>query len=216
MFEARVGEKELFLPQRRRVLLRLKIVMYGQRRHKFKRIFRFDRGKGVSPSFSQNLKQVLFMPEFWCVRRKILRHYHLCLVTGKFLVKAPQLPAPCTFPSAVWGSSWVSCTFSSTVQAPSWVLRLPELWACKSIEEEKGLEAVANLSSAPPPRLYLIPLYLPFQLCSELWRKLIPAFHCTLYYFFVLVKRKIYLLVLNATLFATPLCERVCSRCMFL
>ena len=107
-------------------------------------------------------------------------------------------------------------TFSSTVQAPSWVLRLPELWACKSIEEEKGLEAVANLSSAPPPRLYLIPLYLPFQLCSELWRKLIPAFHCTLYYFFVLVKREIYLLVLNTILFATLLCERVCSMCVSL
>ena len=26
-------------------------------------------------------------------------------------------------------------TFSSTVQAPRWVLWLPELWACKSIEE---------------------------------------------------------------------------------
>ena len=27
------------------------------------------------------------------------------------------------------------CTFSSTVQAPRWVLWLPELWACKSVEE---------------------------------------------------------------------------------
>ena len=60
------------------------------------------------------------------------------------------------------------CTFSSTVQAPSWVLWLPELWACKSIEEEQGLEAVANLSSVLPPRLYLILLYLSFLLCSEL------------------------------------------------
>ena len=47
MFEARVGEKEIFSPQRRRVLLRLKVVMYGQRRHKFKRILRFDRGEKV-------------------------------------------------------------------------------------------------------------------------------------------------------------------------
>ena len=115
------------------------------------------------------------MTEFWCVRRKILRHQCLCLVVGKFLVKVPQLPAPCTFPSAVWGSSWV--------------LLLPELWACKSIEEEQGLEAVAHLSSVLPPRPYLILLYLSFRSCSELWHKLIPAFHCMLYYFFVLVKK---------------------------
>ena len=48
------------------------------------------------------------------------------------------------------------------VQAPSWVLLLPELWACKSIEEERGLEAVANLSSVPPPQLCFILLYLSF------------------------------------------------------
>ena len=142
------------------------------------------------------------MPEFWCVRRKILRHQRLCLVAGKFLVKAPQLPAPCTFPSAVWGSSWV--------------LLLPELWACESIEEEPGLEAVADLSSVPPPRLYLNFLYLSFLLCSELWHRLIPAFHCMLYCFFVSVKREIYLPVLNIILFATLLCERVCSMCVFL
>ena len=108
------------------------------------------------------------------------------------------------------------CTLSSTMQAPSWVLLLPELWACRSIEEEPGLEAVANPSSVLPPRLCPILLYLPFQLCSELWRKLIPAFHCTLYYFFVSVKREIYLLVLNTILFATLFCERVCSMCVFL
>ena len=142
------------------------------------------------------------MPEFWCVRRKILRYQRLCLVAGKFLVKAPQLPAPCTFPSAVWGSSWV--------------LLLPELWACKSIEEEQGLEAVADLSSVLPPRPYLILLYLSFLLCSELWHQLISAFRCMPYCFFVLVKREIYLLVLNTILFATLLCERVCSMCVFL
>ena len=141
------------------------------------------------------------MPEFWCVRRKILRHQRLCPVAGKFLVKAPQLPAPCTFPSAAWSSSWV--------------LLLPELRACESIEEEWGLEAVADLSSALPPRLYLILLYLSFLLCSELWHKLIPVFHCTLYCFFVLVKREIYLLVLNTILFASLLCEKVRSMCVF-
>ena len=47
MFETGIGEKELSPPQRRHVLLRLKRVMYGQMRHKFKRIFQFDRGERV-------------------------------------------------------------------------------------------------------------------------------------------------------------------------
>jgi len=47
MFEARVGEKELYPPRRRRVLLRLKVVRYGQRRRKFKGTFRFDGGERV-------------------------------------------------------------------------------------------------------------------------------------------------------------------------
>ena len=55
------------------------------------------------------------------------------------------------------------CTFSSMVQASRWVLLLPELWACKSTEEEQSLEAAANLSSVLPPRLYLILLYFSFD-----------------------------------------------------
>ena len=47
MLEARVGKKELSPPQRLRVLLRLRVVRYGQRRHKFKGTLRFDRGEGV-------------------------------------------------------------------------------------------------------------------------------------------------------------------------
>lgn len=132
MFEARGGVKELSPPQRRRVLLRLKEVRYGQRRHKFKRIFCFDkRGNGVSPSFSQNPKQVLFMPEFWCVRRKILRHQCRLPCRRQILGWAPQLPAPCTFPSMVWASSWVPCTFSSATLAWSWALSAPFLRWCR-------------------------------------------------------------------------------------
>ena len=66
------------------------------------------RGHGVSPSFSQNPKQVLLMPEIWYVRRKILRHHRLCLAADEYLKKAPPFPAPCTFPSTVSGYSWVS------------------------------------------------------------------------------------------------------------
>ena len=47
MFEARVGEKELFLPQRRRVLLRLRVVRYRPKRRKFKGAFCFVIGERV-------------------------------------------------------------------------------------------------------------------------------------------------------------------------
>jgi len=111
-----------------------------------------------------------------------------------------------------WGRtrSWSSsqpllCATSSTLSY-SLVSFLLIMW----------LALEANLSSVPPPRPCLILLYLHFQLCSELWHKLISVFHCTLYYFFVLVKREIYLLVLNTILFATLLCERVCSMCVSL
>ena len=47
MLEARVGVKELHSPQRRRVLMRLKVVWSGQGRHSFKKIFRHDKGEMV-------------------------------------------------------------------------------------------------------------------------------------------------------------------------
>ena len=144
------------------------------------------------------------MPEFWCVRRKILRHQRLCLVAGKYLEKAPQLPIPCTFPSAVSGSSWVSFVvwvvgmWKHWGRTRSWSCSQPLLWSTSS---------AFTLFSC---------IFLSFWLCSELWHKLIPAFHCTLYYFFVLVIMEISLLVLNAVPLTTLLCEWVCSMCVFL
>ena len=116
------------------------------------------------------------MPELWCVRRKILRHQRLCLVAGKYLEKAPQLPTPCTFPSAVSGSSWVSFAvwvvgkWKHWGRTRSWSCSQPLLW---------------SPSSAFTLFSYI---FLSFWLCSELWHKLILAFHCTLYYLFALVK----------------------------
>uniref|UniRef100_A0A7N2MTV7 BED-type domain-containing protein n=1 Tax=Quercus lobata TaxID=97700 RepID=A0A7N2MTV7_QUELO len=56
-----------------------------------------QRGKGVSPSFSQNPKQVLVMPDFWYVRRRNFRHQRRLPCSRQIFAGAPQLPAPCTF-----------------------------------------------------------------------------------------------------------------------
>ena len=47
MFETRVGVRELHPPQRRWVLPRLKVAWSGQGRHRFKIIFRLDKGEMV-------------------------------------------------------------------------------------------------------------------------------------------------------------------------
>ena len=47
MLEARLGKKELSPPQRRHVLLRLRVVRYGPKRRKFKEAFRFVIGERV-------------------------------------------------------------------------------------------------------------------------------------------------------------------------
>ena len=47
MFETRTGVKELHPPQRRHVLPRLKVAWSGQGRHRFKIIFRLDKGEMV-------------------------------------------------------------------------------------------------------------------------------------------------------------------------
>ena len=92
--------------QRRRVLPRLKVVWPGQGRHRFKIVFRFDKGEnGIPPSFSQNPKQVLVASDSWCVRSKVFRHQHRLLYRRHGYVKAHQLPAPCTFSSTVLASS---------------------------------------------------------------------------------------------------------------
>ena len=81
-------------------------------------------GNGISPSFSQNPKQVLVAPDSWCVRSKVFRHQRRLLYRRHGYVEAHQLPALDTFSSTVLASSWVPYTFFSTVQAPSWALLL--------------------------------------------------------------------------------------------
>ena len=52
---------------------------------------------GVPPSFSQNPKQVLVMPDFWYVRRGNFRHQRRLSCSRQIFAGASQLPAPCTF-----------------------------------------------------------------------------------------------------------------------
>ena len=123
MFEARVGEKELSPPRRRRVLLRLRVVGYGQRRRKFKGALRFVRGERVFlPLLVKIRSRFCSRQNFGVSEERFSAVSASASFQANFLVKVPQLPAPCTFPSAVRGSSRI--------------LLLPELWACKGFEEE--------------------------------------------------------------------------------
>ena len=167
------------------------------------------------------------MPELWCVRRKILRHQRLCLVAGEYLEKAPQLPTPCTFPSAVSGSSWVSFAvwvvgkWKHWGRIRCWSSSQPLFWPTSSAFSYSlasfflamWLALVANLSSVLLLGFILFFLYLPTQSCSELWHKLVPAFHRTLYYCFVVIKIEIYILVLGIVLLAHHLVNE-CTPCM--
>ena len=53
---------------------------------------------GTPPSFSQNPKQVLVMPDFWYVRKRDFHHQHCLLCGRQIFAGASQLPAPCIFP----------------------------------------------------------------------------------------------------------------------
>ena len=125
MFEARVGEEELSPPQRRHVLLRLKRMVYGQRRHKFKGILPFDRReKMLRPLLVKIRNRFWSCQIFGMSEEGIFAISAVCLVAGKFLRGPPnlRLPAP----------------FLQMVLARGQVLWPPELWACESIEEETG------------------------------------------------------------------------------
>ena len=56
MFEVRVGVKEPHPPQRHRILPRLKVVRFGQGRHRLKIIFRFDKVGMVSLPLSIKIR----------------------------------------------------------------------------------------------------------------------------------------------------------------
>ena len=155
MSEARVEEKELFPPRKRRVLLRLKVVRYGHKKHKFKRILRFDRGERVFlPLLVKIRSRFCSCQNFGVSEERFSAISVSALLQANFWWKLLnfRLPAP----------------FLQRCKAQVGFLLLPELWVHKSIKEELGLGAVANLSSDPLPRLYFILLYLSFQLYSEL------------------------------------------------
>ena len=74
---------------------------------------------GTSPSFSQNPKQVLIMPDFWYVRRKNFRHQRRLPCCRQIFAQAHQLSVP--------------GTFSSTVRARSQALYAPFLQRCRPL-----------------------------------------------------------------------------------
>ena len=168
MFEARVGEKEFSPPLRRRVLLRLQRARYGRRRHKFKGISRFDRG------------EMAFLPLLVKIRSRFCSCQNFGVSEERFTA---------TSASALLQANFWQRLLNFRLPAPlllRWEAQVGFLCClscghAKASRKNKVFEAVANLSSVLPPRLYLILLYLSFLLCSEFWHKLIPVFivRCT-------------------------------------
>ena len=152
-----MGVKELHPPQRHRTPPRLKVVRSRQGRHRLKMIFRFDKVGMVSLPLSVKIRsrywshQILGASE---VRFSAISA--VCSIAGVANMEAHQLPAP--------------CTFSSTVLAPSWVLLLPELKACKSIEEWSPWITFWNgsilLLCTSSSAFSSLPCIFSFRLCS--------------------------------------------------
>ena len=97
MFEARVREKELSSPRRRRVLPKLEGVMHGPRKHKLKRNLHFDGGGGVSPPLSVKIRSRFWSCQtFGMSEEGISTISTVYLVAGKFWRGLPnfRLPAP--------------------------------------------------------------------------------------------------------------------------
>ena len=98
MFEARVGEKELSPPRRRRVLLRLGVVSYGQMRRKFKGALRFVRGERVFPPFLVKIQSMFCSrQDFGVLEERFSAISAVCLVAGKFLRGLPNFRLPASF-----------------------------------------------------------------------------------------------------------------------
>ena len=152
----------LHLPQRHRTPPRLKVVRSGQGRHRLKMIFRFDKVGMVSPPLSVKIRNRYWLHQILGASEvRFSAISTVFSIAGVVNMEAHQLPAPCTFSSTVLASSWAPCTFSSTVLAPSWVLLLPELQACKSIEEW--------FSWTPFQNCYIPPLFSVHSLVSFLF-----------------------------------------------
>ena len=98
MSEARVREKELSSPRRRRVLPKLEGVMHGPRKHKLKRTLHFDGGGGVSPPLSVKIRSRFWSCQtFGMSEEGISAISAVCLIADKFLWGFPDLRLPAPF-----------------------------------------------------------------------------------------------------------------------
>ena len=92
MLEAGLGKKELSPPQRRHVLLRLKVVRYGFRRRKFKGAFRFVIGERVFFPLLVKIRNRFWSCQIFGMSEEgISAISAVCLVAGKFLWGLPNL-----------------------------------------------------------------------------------------------------------------------------
>jgi len=95
MFETRVGEEKLSPPQRRHVLLRLRRVIYGQRRRRFKEIFPYDRGERVFPTLLVKIRSRFWSCQIFGMSEEgISTISTVYLVAGKFLRGLPNFRLP--------------------------------------------------------------------------------------------------------------------------
>ena len=136
MPKARVGVKELHPPQRRRVPPRLKAMWSGQGRHRLKMIFHSGKMRMISLPLLAKIRSKYWSRQILDVSEvRFSAISAVCSIAGMVIRRLLhfRLSAPFLLAVLAWGQ--VPCTFSSTVQAPSWALWLPELWACKSVEE---------------------------------------------------------------------------------
>ena len=122
MFRARVDMKEPHPFQKQWISSNLRMARSGQRRQRLKTV-PHSHEMGTGPlSLSVKIRSRCWSHQTFdatVVGFPIIRTSRS--VASAANVEAYQLPAP--------------CTFSSKVLASCWVLLLPELWACKSIEE---------------------------------------------------------------------------------
>ena len=122
MFGARVGMKEPHPLQKQWVSPNLRMARSGQRRQRLKTVLRSHKvGAGPLPL------SVKIRSRYW------LRQTFSATAVGFPVIRTSRSIASAANVEAHQYSA--PCAFSSKVQASCQVLLLPELWACKSIEE---------------------------------------------------------------------------------
>ena len=98
MFEAWVGMKGLHTLQRHRILMILKVMWYGQGRHRFKSVPRFDKGEMVFLPLSVKIRSRFWSHQIFSVsEERISAISAVCLVAGKFLWRLLNFRFPAPF-----------------------------------------------------------------------------------------------------------------------